>query len=108
MLPEDPLVTRFRQVLRLEVGLIGGSVIILLGLLFAAYAIGFWTIRSFGHLDPQESLRIVVPSATMLILGMQIISSSCLLSILQLEGPATAPAAAQPAGAAPSASLVAH
>jgi glycosyltransferase involved in cell wall biosynthesis len=107
LLPEDPLVNRLRRVLRLEVGLIGGSLIVLLGLLFAAYAVGFWTIRSFGHLDPQESLRIVVPSATMLILGMQIISSSCLLSILQLEGPATAPTAAQPA-ASPSASLAAH
>jgi glycosyltransferase involved in cell wall biosynthesis len=85
LLPEDPLVGRLREVLRLEVGLIGGALIFLLGLALAAYAVGAWTIHSFGHLDPQQSLRLVVPSATMLILGLQIISSSCLLSILQLE-----------------------
>jgi hypothetical protein len=99
LLPEDPLVTRLREVLRLEAGLIGGAVITLLGLTLAAYAVGFWTIRSFGHLDPEESLRVVIPSATMLILGLQIISSSCLLSILQLEradSPAPAPQSADP------------
>jgi glycosyltransferase involved in cell wall biosynthesis len=111
LLPEDALVARLRGVLRLEVGLIAGSVTVLLGLILAAYAVGFWTIRSFGHLDPQESLRIVVPSATMLIVGLQIISSSCLLSILQLEGAGSGVAAAQPlqpAGASRSASLAAH
>jgi hypothetical protein len=95
LLPEDAVVSRLREVLRLEVGLITGSVMVLAGLLLAAYAIGFWTIRSFGTLDPQQSLRIVVPSATMLIVGLQIMSSSCLLSILQLEAPGSASAAQQ-------------
>jgi hypothetical protein len=85
LLPEDPLVTRLREVLRLEVGLILGSITVAFGLALAAYAVGFWTVRSFGHLDPQHSLRIVVPAATLLILGLQIMFSSCLLSILQLE-----------------------
>ena len=89
LLPEDPLVTRLREVLRLEVGLVLGSIIVLLGLALAAYAVGFWTVRSFGNLDPQHSLRIVVPAATLLILGLQIMFSSCLLSILQLESAAT-------------------
>lgn len=96
LLPDDPTVTRLHEVLRLEVGLIAGGVAVLAGLALAAYAVGFWTFRSFGHLDPQQSLRIVVPSATMLILGFQIMVSSCLLSILQLEAPGSAPAAAGP------------
>ncbi len=87
LLPQDPLVARLQHVLRLEAGLIAGSVAVAVGLILAAYAVGFWTIRSFGHLDPQQSLRIVVPSVTMLILGLQIMTSSCLLSILQLEAP---------------------
>jgi hypothetical protein len=42
-------------------------------------------------LNPEETLRIVIPSATLLVLGLQIIFSSCLLSILQLEMPAPVP-----------------
>jgi glycosyltransferase involved in cell wall biosynthesis len=87
LLPEDALVTRLSKALRLEVGLIAGAIAVAAGLLLAAYAIGFWQIRSFGHLDPQQSLRIVVPSVTLLILGMQVMFSSCMLSILQLETP---------------------
>jgi glycosyltransferase involved in cell wall biosynthesis len=85
LLPADPLVSRLRQGLRLEVGLIAGAIAFALGLLLAAYAVGFWGIQSFGHLDPQRSLRIVIPSAALLTLGLQIMFSSCLLSILKLE-----------------------
>jgi hypothetical protein len=95
LLPEDALVNRLREVLRLEVGLIVGSLLVAVGLVLAAYAVGFWTVRSFGHLDPQHSLRIVVPAATLLILGLQVMFSSCLLSILQLESSTTEFAASQ-------------
>jgi glycosyltransferase involved in cell wall biosynthesis len=95
LLPVDPLVTRLRDVLRLEVGLVVGAVAVVVGIALAALAVGNWGIRSFGHLDPQQSLRIVVPSATLLIVGLQIMFSSCLLSILQLESNAS-PGAAIP------------
>jgi glycosyltransferase involved in cell wall biosynthesis len=85
LLPEDALVSRLRGVLRLEVGLIVGSVAVAIGLLLAAFAVGAWGVHSFGQLNPQQSLRIVIPSTTLLILGLQIMFSSCLLSILQLE-----------------------
>jgi glycosyltransferase involved in cell wall biosynthesis len=85
LLPEDLLVTRLKGVLRLEVGLVVGATAVVVGIVLAVLAVGNWGIRSFGRLDPQQSLRIVVPSATLLILGLQIIFSSCLLSILQLE-----------------------
>jgi hypothetical protein len=55
-------------------------------------AVGNWEIRGFGHLDPQQSLRIVVPSTTLMILGMQIMFSSFLLSILQLDANRAPPA----------------
>jgi hypothetical protein len=85
LLPDDSLVDRIRDILRLEVGLISGSLAIVTGLGLATYAIGAWGTRSFGTLNPEQSLRVVIPSATLLILGLQIIFSSCLLSILQLE-----------------------
>jgi hypothetical protein len=85
LLPHDPLVGRLRDVFRLELGLIGGSLAVVAGLCLATYAIGSWGTRSFGALNPEQSLRVVIPSATLLIIGLQIIFSSCLLSILQLD-----------------------
>jgi hypothetical protein len=96
LLPEDPMIQRLQQMLRLEVGLTIGAAAVVLGLALAAYAVGFWDIRSFGVLDPGLSLRVVVPSATLLILGLQLMFSSCLLSILQLDAPPVASTVSQP------------
>jgi glycosyltransferase involved in cell wall biosynthesis len=90
LLPEDPAVSRVRRLLRLEFGLVIGCLTFLAGFGLATYAVGAWGSESFGHLNPEKSLRIVIPSATLLVLGLQIMFSSCLLSILQLEAP-TAP-----------------
>jgi hypothetical protein len=85
LLPEDPVVARLRNVLRLEVGLIVGAVAVAAGLVLATLAVGVWGAASFGPLDPTESFRMVIPSITLLILGFQIMFSSCLLAILQLD-----------------------
>ena len=85
LLPHDPLVARLSDVLRLEIGLVAGLLLVLSGLALATYALGAWGARSFGPLDSEQSLRVVVPSATLLILGLQVMFSSFLLSILQLE-----------------------
>jgi hypothetical protein len=84
LLPDDPVVHRLQDMLPLEVGLIIGSLLILAGLGLATYAIGVWGARSFGTLNPEQSLRVVIPSATLLMLGLQVLFSTCLLSILQL------------------------
>jgi glycosyltransferase involved in cell wall biosynthesis len=85
LLPEDPLVNRLRSALRLETGLIVGALAFVLGLLLALYALGGWGSARFGSLDPRQSLRVVVPSVTLLTLGFQIMFSSCMLAIFKLE-----------------------
>jgi len=81
LLPADPLVTRLRDVLRLEIGLLGEPPRSL-----SASCLRRWLLATgkfaVSSLDPQQSLRIVVPSTTLLIVGLQIMFSSCLLSIL--------------------------
>ena len=85
LLPEDPVVARLREVLRLEVALIIGGLAVIAGLILATQAVGVWGAASFGALDLDESLRKVIPSITLLILGLQIMFSGCLLSVLQLD-----------------------
>jgi glycosyltransferase involved in cell wall biosynthesis len=85
LLPRDPMVERLRNALRLEVGLIAGLICVLGGLGLAASALSSWGHGAFGALNVEQSLRVVVPSATLLVLGLQIVFSSCLLAILQLD-----------------------
>jgi len=85
LLPDDARLEEVMRHVSLEVGLIVGALLILFGLAGSVYAVGFWDERSFGPLDPAIVLRIVIPSATSLTLGCQILLSSFFLSILGLR-----------------------
>jgi len=49
------------------------------------WALGDWGARSFGELDPRESLRLVVPAVLGLALGVQVVLSSFFLSVLGMR-----------------------
>lgn len=85
LLPRDPGLDRLTRALSLEVGLGLGFVLVLGGIGGSLYAVGFWGGTEFGPLDPQVSLRIVVPSVTALILGVQLAFSSFFLGVLRLR-----------------------
>ena len=85
LLPDDPRLDRVMNFITLEVGLIVGQMLLLLGLAGSIYAVVFWDQRSFGALDPARTLRFVIPAITSLMLGCQILLSSFFLSILGLR-----------------------
>lgn len=85
LLPEDPRLDRVMNFITLEVGLIAGLLLLLMGLAGSIYAVVFWDQRSFGALDPARTLRFVIPAVTSLMLGCQILLSSFFLSILGLR-----------------------
>jgi hypothetical protein len=86
VLPRDPLVERLRRFWTLERGLLAGGALFAIGLMAALAAVGSWGRQSFGELDPAETLRIVLPAGTALIVGLQIVFGTCLLSVLNLRG----------------------
>jgi len=86
VLPRDPLVERLRRYWTLERGLVVGGATFAIGLVAALAAVGSWGRQSFGELDPAATLRIVLPAGTALIVGLQIVFGSCLLSVLNLRG----------------------
>ena len=85
LLPEDRKLRRFLRYINLEVGLIIGVILLVLGMGGSLYALYTWNARLYGALDPAVTMRIVIPSVTALALGVQVIFSSFFLSVLQLK-----------------------
>jgi hypothetical protein len=86
LLPLDPLIERLRRAWTLERGLVLGCTVFALGLLAALAAVGSWGRQSFGALDPAITLRTVLPAAAALMVGLQLLFGSCLISVLNLKG----------------------
>lgn len=85
LLPEDDRFSRALRFVSLEVGLVVGGLLLLVGIAGAIYALSGWGTRSFGNLDPTRTMRVVIPSITCLTLGVEIILSSFFLSILGMK-----------------------
>ncbi len=85
LLPEDKRLARLSRYVTLEVGLVVGVVVAATGLALLVAALMYWGRRGFGTLSASESLRLVVPAATLITLGVQIIFASFFVSILALR-----------------------
>jgi hypothetical protein len=84
LLPPDPRSERLSRLLKLEAGLAAGAALILTGLGFLIWGVFVWKRHEFGSLSYPESLRIVIPGVTGIILGVEVIFSSFFLSVLRL------------------------
>ena len=85
LMPEDPRLSRLFKFVTLEVGVAVGLLLVLLGLAGTVWALTDWGGRSFGPLEPTETLRIVIPSSLALSLGVQIVLTSFFLSVLGMR-----------------------
>ncbi|MGW4639150.1 glycosyltransferase family 2 protein [Sphaerisporangium sp. NPDC004334] len=91
-LPEDRRIKRLVDVVTLEKGLVAGGLLALAGLAGMVASLAHWQVRNFGPLIPAESLRLVVPSATALIMSFQTIFASLFISILGIRRTKETPA----------------
>jgi hypothetical protein len=78
----DAWFDRARERLRLEHGLMLGGAVALVGLAMIVVIVLDWIGRGFGSLSQE---RVAITAATLLVLGIQIVFSSFLLSILGLR-----------------------
>jgi hypothetical protein len=85
IVPPDPWFHSLMSVVTLEAGLIVGAVLLLSGLGLAVYALGTWGAERFGALAYPETMRLVIPSSTAILLGFQIIYSAFFVSILEIR-----------------------
>ena len=84
-LPPDERVRRGMEVFTLERGLAVGGLLVLLGVAGLVVSLSQWQGVGFGDLNPRSALRLVVPSATGMVLGCQTVLASLFLSILRVR-----------------------
>jgi glycosyltransferase involved in cell wall biosynthesis len=85
LLPPTKNMERLFRVVTLEVGLAAGLLLFLAGLGLSIYTVAFWSGRSFGELSTSSTIRLVVPAATFMILGLETVLASFFLSILGIN-----------------------
>jgi hypothetical protein len=69
----------------LEKGIVIALAMMVLGLTSSIGALAYWSINSFGAIDPSVSMRLVIPGTMLFAMGFQILLSSFFLSILQTK-----------------------
>jgi glycosyltransferase involved in cell wall biosynthesis len=85
LLPPDPRLSRLFNYVTLESGVITGALMGATGLGLSLYATISWRSVGFGALSPSHMLRLVLPGALLIQLGVQTVLSSFFLSVLGLR-----------------------
>ncbi len=85
LLPPTKTMERIFRVVTLEVGLTVGFLLFLAGIGLSIYTLVFWSGKSFGALSTSSTIRLVVPAATLMILGLETVMASFFLSILGIN-----------------------
>jgi len=82
LLPPDARLNKVFRFVTLETGLIVGAVLILAGAGTWIFGLNYWRSHHFGPLDPDKTLRVVIPGFVSLTLGIEIVLSSFFVSVL--------------------------
>jgi glycosyltransferase involved in cell wall biosynthesis len=85
LLPPDERMRHLMSTAAVEVGMAAGILVFVAGIGGGVYAVGDWGRASFGGLSAELTMRIVVPSVTALILGLQLLFASLFLGVLGLR-----------------------
>jgi glycosyltransferase involved in cell wall biosynthesis len=85
-LPGKAWIADLNERLSLETGALVGIGLIVAGFAMSIVAIFVWGDSGFADLDYRETLRLVIPASTLLILGVQTVLASFFISILGIRG----------------------
>jgi glycosyltransferase involved in cell wall biosynthesis len=87
LLPPGRLWPKLRRFATLEVGLLVGLALVIGGLLGAVLSFIRWRDEGFGELDTAQNVRVVLPAAMGLLLGVQTVLGSLYLGVLTISRP---------------------
>jgi glycosyltransferase involved in cell wall biosynthesis len=86
IVPEDPWFRSVVGIVTLERGLMAGAALLFAGVAAAAYAVSSWGLAAFGPLSPSDTMRIVIPSVTAILLAFQLAYGTFFISVLEIRG----------------------
>ena len=85
LLPMTPRVKSFFRIVTLERGLVASALVLLAGITLLAIAVNEWRLTGFGRLEYSQTMRVVIPGATLVMIAVQTIFSSFFISLLGLQ-----------------------
>jgi glycosyltransferase involved in cell wall biosynthesis len=85
LLPENRQLSRFYEIVNLEIGIVIGVGALVIGVLLLLLAVNQWRLVQFGQLDYALTMRFVIPGVTLTALGFQTILGGFLVSILGMR-----------------------
>lgn len=85
LLPPDAGFARIFDYLTLEAGLVSGTLLFLVGFGISLASVLWWRKAHFGPLNLEQTLRLVIPAVTLMILGAQTVMGSFFISVLALS-----------------------
>ena len=83
--PKNPRLEKYLAGAPLELGLVSGAALVLIGLATSVIAVLQWANTDFANLNPFQTLRVIIPAVLALTIGSQTIFSSFFLSMLQIQ-----------------------
>jgi glycosyltransferase involved in cell wall biosynthesis len=83
--PPDERFLRLTKMLTLEAGLLAGLGLLLIGVALAVIAVSAWSETAFGVLRPADTMRLVIPSGTCILLAFQTAYGAFFLSVLEIR-----------------------
>lgn len=85
LLPRNQTFEKLFRYITLEVGLMVGAGLLLVGFGTMGYSLWVWRAAGFGQLSAERMLRVTLPSAAALVLAVEVIFGSFFLSLLGLD-----------------------
>ncbi len=86
LLPSSRVFGGFLAGFTLERGAVLGAVLALAGFILAIWSLALWMSTGLAEIDPRHVMRVVIPSLTLIISGMQLLFSSFVLHFLLWNG----------------------
>lgn len=85
LVPKDRLFEKIVAASTLERGLIISALLILTGIALSMHALDYWRAEHYGRLQADDTMRLVIPAGTIILIGAQLAFGSFFLSVLEFR-----------------------
>ena len=85
IVPPDPLFEAALARVTLERTLLGSLLVFVLGVVLASFSLVGWGLEGFGVVSTEQTMRLVIPATTLMLLSVQSASAACFAEVLSIR-----------------------